>query len=114
MVHRETASVEDGKWQCTVSGKEEGGASCHSPETAKGNPIKITTGNKYQTETDYIGGGIFPLRISRTYNSISGAWQFFLKSGLPPVRMNCMWFDRMAKNTGLLPTIRAAGARIRM
>ncbi len=73
----ETASVEDGKWQCTVSGKEEGASDCHSPETAKGNPIKITTGNKYQTETDYVGGGIYPLRLVRTYNSISGAWQFF-------------------------------------
>lgn len=34
-----------------------------------GNPISLTSGNKYQEETDYQGVGIFPLMIKRYYNS---------------------------------------------
>ena len=38
-------------------------------QTACTNPINSGTGNKYQPETDYAGGGLFPLRAERTYNS---------------------------------------------
>jgi RHS repeat-associated protein len=34
-----------------------------------GNPINIGTGNKYQLEIDYQGGGDFPLVFERAYNS---------------------------------------------
>lgn len=33
------------------------------------NPIDSATGNKLQIETDYIGSGVFPLQLVRTYNS---------------------------------------------
>jgi RHS repeat-associated protein len=33
------------------------------------NPIHSASGNKHQTETDYVGTGSFPLRFERTYNS---------------------------------------------
>jgi len=36
---------------------------------SSGNPIRIATGNKYQTEGDYLGAGILPLQILRHYNS---------------------------------------------
>jgi YD repeat-containing protein len=50
------------------------GPSC--PSASFGNPIDTSTGNKYQTETDYIGTGLFPLKLQRTYNSNSSyAWQ---------------------------------------
>jgi RHS repeat-associated protein len=34
-----------------------------------GNPINTGSGNKFQRETDFIGGGNFPLRFERYYNS---------------------------------------------
>lgn len=42
----------------------------------QGNPINIGVGNKYQTVSDYSAANIFPLTVARTYNSISGGWQF--------------------------------------
>jgi YD repeat-containing protein len=36
-----------------------------------GNPINNATGNKYEEERDYIGGGPFPLKVVRYYNSQS-------------------------------------------
>ncbi len=38
-------------------------------QTACTNPINTSTGNKYQTETDYVGAGIYPLQMERIYNS---------------------------------------------
>jgi YD repeat-containing protein len=35
-----------------------------------GNPINFATGNKYETELDYRGGGPFPLVLVRAYNSL--------------------------------------------
>ena len=37
--------------------------------TLLGNPIDSASGNKYETVTDYRGGGAFPLVFSRAYNS---------------------------------------------
>jgi RHS repeat-associated protein len=34
-----------------------------------GNPISPGSGNKFQKETDYVGGGIYPLKFERFYNS---------------------------------------------
>lgn len=36
----------------------------------QGNPINVATGNKYQVEVDYGGGGAFPLQFERHYNSL--------------------------------------------
>ncbi|WP_220454534.1 DUF6531 domain-containing protein [Ralstonia solanacearum] len=54
------------------------GDSC-SPQSDCGNPINVGVGNKHQREVDYVGGGRFPLRIVRTYNSNSAS-----ASGLAP------------------------------
>lgn len=35
-----------------------------------GNPINPNIGNKFQIETDYTGTGLFPLTLTRTYNSV--------------------------------------------
>ncbi|MEM9323006.1 MAG: DUF6531 domain-containing protein, partial [Pseudomonadota bacterium] len=36
-----------------------------------GNPINLSNGNKYQSETDYVGFGSFPLAFERRYNSLA-------------------------------------------
>lgn len=45
------------------------------PETPcllmEGNPINVSSGNKYQVETDFTGGGSRPLQFKRYYNSSS-------------------------------------------
>ncbi|MDX1517049.1 MAG: DUF6531 domain-containing protein, partial [Woeseiaceae bacterium] len=45
-----------------IAGNNHGTALC-------GNPINLATGNKYQREVDFVGGGTFPLSIIRHYNS---------------------------------------------
>ncbi|MFT5482506.1 MAG: hypothetical protein ACI9GW_001157 [Halieaceae bacterium] len=41
----------------------------------RGNPINITTGNKFQRVVDYSGVGALPLRWERNYNSSTGRWR---------------------------------------
>lgn len=65
-----------------VPGDKNEGDSCDDQRGGT-NPINLGVGNKYQTEADYVGGGVFPLSVSRTFNSISGVWQF-----LTEVRLN--------------------------
>ncbi|MDH1265678.1 DUF6531 domain-containing protein [Pseudomonas sp. GD03944] len=48
---------------------------CDAPGKAQGNPINIAIGNKYQEESDYTGMGIYPIRFSRSYNSVDGYWR---------------------------------------
>jgi YD repeat-containing protein len=50
-------------------GKNSGPPSC--PIRA-GNPIHVGTGNNYNSERDYLGSGVFPLKFERHYNSILG------------------------------------------
>ncbi|MEM7613117.1 MAG: DUF6531 domain-containing protein, partial [Pseudomonadota bacterium] len=38
-------------------------------ECTVGNPVNVSTGNKYQLETDFVGVGPNPLLFERTYNS---------------------------------------------
>lgn len=47
--------------------KNSGPSSCND----SGNPINTGTGNKHQSEVDYVGAGSFPLRMERTYNSLA-------------------------------------------
>lgn len=42
-------------------------------DTCVSNPINQATGNKFQTESDYLGSGPFPLEFKRYYNSDSSA-----------------------------------------
>ncbi|MGQ5524150.1 DUF6531 domain-containing protein [Chitinimonas sp. PSY-7] len=44
------------------------------PVAECGNPIQPGTGNKFQTEVDYQGGGANRLSIIRHYNSLTGIW----------------------------------------
>ncbi len=57
------------------NGEPDDSLSCDAPSPSKGNPINIAIGNKYQEEFDYIGGGSFPLRFERVYNSVDGYWR---------------------------------------
>ncbi|MCP4468599.1 MAG: RHS repeat protein [Halieaceae bacterium] len=43
---------------------------------AVGNPINLTTGNKFFSETDYHSPGGQPLRFGRVWNSFDGRWRF--------------------------------------
>jgi RHS repeat-associated protein len=45
------------------------------PDACSGNPINLATGEKYQTELDYIGPGAFPLKLERNYASHRETWQ---------------------------------------
>jgi RHS repeat-associated protein len=45
--------------------------SCSQQQFFVGNPINAGTGNKFQSETDYQGAGLFPLAFTRNYNSQS-------------------------------------------
>ncbi len=38
-----------------------------------GDPVNLTTGNNYRTESDYTGAGAFPLMLTRAYNSLSSS-----------------------------------------
>lgn len=59
------------------------GDGCPAPSKAAGNPINVLTGNKYQKQILYVGGGSFPLEFSLHYNShvvvnnvIFGEWTY--------------------------------------
>ena len=61
-----------GGMACSVDGSDPNTSSVvGSPPTYTlvGNPVNIATGNKYQQEVDYEGGGEFPLTLIRAYNS---------------------------------------------
>ncbi|WP_051311857.1 DUF6531 domain-containing protein, partial [Zooshikella ganghwensis] len=46
------------------------------PTSAKGNPINIALGNKFQQETDaLIDDGDFSIHFTRSYNSVDGLWR---------------------------------------
>ncbi|MDA8019351.1 MAG: DUF6531 domain-containing protein [Thermoanaerobaculia bacterium] len=59
--------------QCVLGGgandfnKGPGGPTCNGT-----NPIHLGVASKYQKELDYVGGGAFPLRLERHYNSLDG------------------------------------------
>lgn len=51
---------------CVSGTKNEGPPKC---DDARGNPIHVGTGNKFQAEPDYLGAGKSPLQFTRYYNS---------------------------------------------
>lgn len=51
-------------------GDDDGCGNGNSPSPRKGNPIHIGTGNKYQMESVYQGGGEWGLNLSFHYNSL--------------------------------------------
>ena len=46
---------------------------CKCKDGEKGNPINVLTGDKYMIETDYMGGGSFPLEFTRLFDSHNNA-----------------------------------------
>ena len=56
------------------TGSPDDGLNC-SATKSRGNPINIATGNKFQTEVDYVGTGSYPLHFVRKYNSQDGLWR---------------------------------------
>jgi RHS repeat-associated protein len=44
-----------------------------SSHKTAGNPVDVSNGNKYETETDYVGPTVDALRFVRSYNSLLGA-----------------------------------------
>ena len=70
-----------GYFEDTPGGKHESGycltdvlpnrdSGCPLCQLLLSNPIAVGSGNKYETVTDYHGGGPFPLVVSRAYNSL--------------------------------------------
>ena len=72
------------------SARREGGGERHEPVTEKPasqddsevscstlNPVVLTTGEKYKVETDFIGGGINPFDLTRTYRSKNATGTLF-------------------------------------
>jgi RHS repeat-associated protein len=60
-------------WECNTSGS--GGSSTNNLKNigsceSVGNPINPNIGNKFQVEADHTGTGLFPLTLTRTYNSV--------------------------------------------
>lgn len=55
-------------------GKGNDDLSCHAASLTVAEPISTSIGNTYEEEQDYVGGGSFPLRFIRSYNSLQGYW----------------------------------------
>lgn len=55
-------------------GKGNDDLSCHAASLTVADPISTSIGNVYEEEQDYKGGGSFPLRLVRSYNSLQGYW----------------------------------------
>ncbi len=51
----------------------EGDAEDNHGSCKGGNPVSISTGNKYHSETDFVGSGRLPLTIQRYYNSLQAS-----------------------------------------
>ena len=47
------------------------------PNTLTGNPVRLTTGNKYQEDIDYVWEGTSPLRFIRRFNSVPGPFPLY-------------------------------------
>lgn len=88
----QVADVEPGK----VMGK---------PAQCIGNVCDPATGNKYHEEVDYLGGGPFPLRFARYFNSLS--WDFWSEFESVRGRIGPNWRSTYDRN--LIP-FSAAGS----
>ena len=77
--------------QCIGPHPQNNGGPPHCPA---GNPIAISTGNKYQQEVDYQGSGPFPLMITRHYNSQFGGWRFNTQHHLSFTQQSVLFYRR--------------------
>ncbi len=81
---------------CCCGGKASGSQGGTSPSTRVGNPIDTASGNKHQSEADYVGAGAFPIRFERSYDS-SRTW--FNN----PVPMGIAWMHSYLGSVQLMP-----------
>jgi len=63
--------------------KQIGSCPICSGVTVKGDPVNVSNGNNYQTETDYAGAGANPIKFSRAYNSLTNYVLQFYTSPRP-------------------------------
>ena len=85
-----------------ASSKNQGKPSC--PDPSCGNPINAATGNKFQEETDYVGGPSTLLALKRYYNSESATDTPF------GTNWRSIWHRALAQvNSSTVTVIRADG-----
>src|ERR1700722_3828473 len=63
--------------------KQIGSCPTCSGVTVKADPVNVSNGNNYQTETDYAGAGANPLKFTRSYNSLTNYLLQFYSSPRP-------------------------------
>lgn len=56
---------------------------CSTKVTTKGDPCDASNGNVHETEADYVGTGVSPLRFVRAYNSLVDRYTFGPSSSAP-------------------------------
>jgi RHS repeat-associated protein len=64
--------------------KQIGSCPTCSGVTVKGDPVNVSNGNNFQTETDYAGTGVNPLKFTRSYNSLTNYLLQFYGAPRPP------------------------------
>ena len=69
-----------------------------NPDDCAGNPIDFTTGNKYQSETDFIGIGPLPIAMERYYNSADGKWR-------DPFSYSLVRYNAHSEQTGIISDV---------
>ena len=101
------------RWYCP-SGFVQSGSTCvrgpgpdfHKdngpPDCCEGNPINATSGNKFQSESDYQGNGLLPLKWVRTYNS----------SGTPSGTLNMVAGSKAGGDSVFDPSVSAVGGNM--
>ena len=101
------------KWERTLLGKSDGSACTDAPEsnvsmkkmlgcgtgsgglsTKSPHPIDFAFGNKYFSETDYRGSGVFPIILNRSYNSFDLGWRISYTQRIESVSPNKVRVNR--------------------
>jgi len=90
----------------TISPKNIGLADPHCPSVCEGNPINAATGNKFQAETDYVGGAATHLELNRYYNSQDTTALGFGRN------WHSSWHRSLAKLSDYLVKITRADGRV--
>lgn len=101
------------QWERTLLGKSDGSACTDAPEssvsmkkmlgcgtgsgglsTKSPHPIDFAFGNKYFSETDYRGSGVFPIILNRSYNSFDLGWRISYTQRIESVSPNKVRVNR--------------------
>jgi len=98
----EASEGEEGACYAPPNPEKTNGKDCDCPHA--GDPIDASTGNMYETETDYAGPGPFPLNLTRYYNSQSN-----LSAGLAAGSLGANWSHHLG---GYLKTVSSTVMKI--